>query len=270
LAERVEADVAKREKTRTQFQGKWVLARTKNGSKPQTLIIESNVLHFFDAGSKVVRTGTARLDTPREGHIVVQFGKGFPRTTWMGFFEVASDQLTIRFDSLSLVGASSNVSMADEEDALWHWSGVYQRTTTDSVNASSDTEAVPPFAQVLQSVLAILHGADGEQARLARVYFADEWTDDIARILACEGHEQLTVAQAWLWEESVFAITSTVINDDGKNMIGELLFKRQTDGTWKLKLIDVEPADNTKCDIDRFRKEYHDATLMKISPSFGE
>ena len=271
LAERVKADVAKREKTRTQFQGKWVLARTKNGSKPQTLVIQSNVLHFFDAGSKVARTATVRLDTPRDGDIVVQFGKGFPRsTTWMGFFEVASDQLTIRFNSLSLSGASSDVSMADEEDALWHWSGVYQRTTTDSVNASSDTEAVTPFAQALQSVLVILRGADSKQAHLARAYFDDEWTDDIARILACEGHEQLTVAQAWLWEESVFVITSTVINDDGKNMIGELLFKRQADGTWKLKLIDVEPADNTKRDIDRFRKEYPDATLMKIPPSFGE
>ena len=271
LAGSVESDVAHREKTRTQIQGKWVLARTRNDPKPQTLTMESNALHLFDAGSKVVRTGTVRLNTPREGHIVVEFGKDrFPRITWMGSFEVSDDQFTVRFDSANVTGANADFSMATEEETLWHWSGVYRRATAEAVNPLSQDDTANPLAKALQPVLAILRGDDSEQARLARTYFDDEWTDDIARILACQGHEQLLIAQASSDDKTVFVITSAVKNNNGHNMIGELVFSRQADGTWKLALIDVEPADNAKRDMDRFRKDHPDAQPLQIPNHNGD
>ncbi|HJN08803.1 MAG TPA: hypothetical protein QF564_08925 [Pirellulaceae bacterium] len=53
-------------------------------------------------------------------------------------------------------------------------------------------------------------------------------------------------------------------------MIGELVFSRQADGTWKLALIDVEPADNAKRDMDRFRKDHPDAQRLQIPDHNGD
>jgi len=98
FAERVEADVAQRERIRTQMQGSWVLARTKNDHKPQILAIDTDTLVLVDAVSNIAYRGTFRLDSPRKGNIVVEFGKDWTFSRiWMGSFEITIGERAIKF-----------------------------------------------------------------------------------------------------------------------------------------------------------------------------
>lgn len=142
---------------------------------------------------------------------------------------------------------------------MWHWSGVYHPTP-----AAADNDVTNPLGTALQSAIAILRGEDNELTRLALARSDKEWADDISRIQACKGHEELTIEQVNMYKTAVFAITSAVKNNNGKNMICELVFMRQANGTWKLQLIDIEPADNAKRDTDRFHKDYPKAKQIQI------
>ena len=123
----------------------------------------------------------------------------------------------------------------------------------------------PNLIKAVESVLAVMRGQDNENVRLQRSHFDDEWKDDVDTLLACPSHGRLAIDEMLVGETHAFAVTAPLKDKQGRHLIVEFAFERQTDGSWKLSLIDVEPADSARRDIDRFRKEYPQENVVYIT-----